>query len=213
MAESGVIKTPTVRIGYEVNHNTEAGLTDAQKTAILDREEKIRRNRDESMHVYNDSGKEVFFAQGEGPKVRLKRTELAAAKAALKDNVYTHNHPRSIGKIGVRSIGNAFSPQDVNTAVWGDARELRAVTPRYTFSMKRPAGGWGMTENQAKNLFAQAKRTVAGKGRDYLNKQGWDQTSQDRANALLSHQVNKEFVRLAKKKYGVDIIYRHRRVS
>ena len=210
MAESGVIRNQN-RMAYEVNHNTETGMTDAQKAKVLNIESSIRNNKNESMHIVDDGGYEVLKYQGRGAKVQIPKNEETQTKAAIKDHVFTHNHPRSIGKTGISSIGNSFSPQDVSTAIWGDARELRAVTPRYTFSMKRPADGWGMPAAEAMSLYKMARRKVTKEGRQYLDQNNWDQESQERANTLLAHQVNKEFVRMAKRLYGVNITYRHKR--
>lgn len=205
MAEAAKLTTATVRV--RDNHNTEAGLTSAQSSTILSQEAAIRNLRDEQAVVVDDNGYVVGHDFGRGARVRLSPQTMRN----MKDNVFTHNHPRSIGTTGVRSIGNSFSREDILTGISGDARELRAVTPRYTFSMKRPAGGWGMTPRQAANLMATAKRNTTTPDRQELNRLGWDQESVDRRNATYYDRINKEFVRLAKERYGVDIIYRHKR--
>ena len=210
MAESGVIKTPTVRIAYEVNHNTEAGMPKMQRDAVLAKEQQIRNNRDESTHVYNDAGQEVLRLQGKGNKVSVSRAQVSAIYRTMNNMVVTHNHP-TIGKTGVRAIGNSFSKPDLMTSINGNVKEMRAVSPKYTYSFKRPANGWGMSGDQAANLYTQAKKTILAQGRQYLDQRGWDKESKDRAEGIIAHQINKEFVKLAKKRYGVDIIYRHKK--
>lgn len=64
----------------------------------------------------------------------------------MKDAVVTHNHPRGWG-YGDRDLGrmgNSFSMDDLSLAVYNDVAEIRAVTPNYTFSLKRPEKGWGV---------------------------------------------------------------------
>ena len=208
MAESGVIKS-TASVGYEVNHNTEAGLTEAQKRTLSMQEEAIRQKKDEELVVIDDQGHVVGHDFGNGSSVSVS----AQTKRNTKDNIVTHNHPAAIGKKGVRSIGNAMSTADIRQAVGDDAREIRAVTPRYTFSMKRPANGWGMTREQAATLMQRAEASIKRKNREWLNSMDqWDDVRAERAGATHWDEVNKLFVKLAKKEYGVDIVYRHRRV-
>ena len=208
MAEPGVIAS-TTRVGYEANHNTEAGLTENQKRTLNMQEEAIRTKRNEELIVVDDQGHVVAHDFGRGARV----TASPQTQRNTKDNIVTHNHPRSIGKRGVKSIGSAFSPNDIRLAVRDNAREIRAVTPRYTFSMKRPANGWGMTGDDVTRLMTIAQRNVTRKNKDYLrNIAGWSPSRVEMAEASHYDEVNKEFVRLAKKNFGVDIVYRHRRV-
>lgn len=67
----------------------------------------------------------------------------------------THNHPRGWGypEKSLARIGNSFSPADIYLAVTWDLAEMRAVTPNYTFSMKRPQSGWGMPYEKVKNII------------------------------------------------------------
>lgn len=211
MAESGAIKTQSVRVDYSVNHNTEAGMPEMQRKAVLAKEAQIRNNKDESTHIFNDAGQEILKLQGKGNTVKVNKDQVAAIYRTMNNMVVTHNHPLSRGASGIRSIGNSFSRPDLMTSINGNVREMRAVSPRYIFSFKRPTGGWGMTGNQASNLYTTAVKNVKAKGREYLNQRNWDSESLERANGILNHQINKEFVRLAKKYYGVDIIYRHKR--
>ena len=72
----------------------------------------------------------------------------------MKDCIFTHNHPRgwqepekSLGR-----IGNSFSPADMYLAIAHNVSEMRAVTPNYTFAMKRPEEGWGITISKFEKL-------------------------------------------------------------
>lgn len=121
---------------------------------ILGTERKIRQMKDEQLHAFDKDGNKVVMFQGKGAKVQIPHSELSK----LKDTIMTHNHPKSLGRKGISAIGNSFSYEDIITAVKADAREIRAVTPTYTFSVKRPAGGWNATPEQIKRAYANAKR-------------------------------------------------------
>ena len=67
-------------------------------------------------------------------------------------------------------IGVPFSAQDVKNAVRFDLKEVRAVTPTYTYSIRRPKGGWGdaRTAINALNKYENDSRIGA---RSYAAKQ------------------------------------------
>jgi len=62
----------------------------------------------------------------------------------MRDCVLTHNHPLGwqYATNDPRRAGASFSAEDVELALDADVVELRAVTPRLRFSLKRPIGGW-----------------------------------------------------------------------
>lgn len=66
----------------------------------------------------------------------------------MKDGILTHNHPSGqVYEEGSRALnlGMSFSLKDLETAIKGDVREIRAVTRYgYTYSLKRPSKGWGL---------------------------------------------------------------------
>ena len=87
-----------------------------------------------------------------GAKYSVEFTDEECAK--MKDCIFTHNHPRgwqepekSLGR-----IGNSFSPADMYLAIAHNVSEMRAVTPNYTFAMKRPEEGWGITISKFEKL-------------------------------------------------------------
>ena len=167
---------------------TEQGYTNVMKKNILSAEQGIRRNRDESAFVYDSSGRLVGTAQGKGNSVSLASVNIP------KDAIITHNHPLSIGKTGIRSIGNSFSRADILTAVANNAKEIRAVTPTYTFSVKRPANGWGdITKIDA--AIKRANKAVQKEGQAYVNKaRSWKSgdTRAERATVVHTHAVMKK---------------------
>ena len=110
-------------------------------------ENEIRMNADYETGVLLDKkGKILLDKRGEASRVGFSKAEIDM----MKDGILTHNHPKgwSYPKNSVRRIGNSFSIDDFETAIVGDLAEIRAVTPHYTFSMKRPEKGWGVTKER-----------------------------------------------------------------
>ena len=56
----------------------------------------------------------------------------------------THNHPANRGypRNDPRYDGGGFSRWDLQTAIDGDVAEMRAVTERHTYVVRRPVDGW-----------------------------------------------------------------------
>lgn len=97
---------------------------------IVGMEQKYRRNKDETLHVFNSKGDIVSSIGGKGAQVVFDPKKIPA------NSILTHNHPRSLGTNGIRRIGNSFSSDDIRSAIKVNAKEMRAVTPTYTFSVK-----------------------------------------------------------------------------
>lgn len=101
-------------------------------------ETNIRTKRYEVGVVLDRKGNILVRREGKAREVRFSKEELKL----MKDNVLTHNHPSALGRSGVSAIGQPFSKEDLILAVSRNVKEIRAVTPTYTFSIKRPKGGW-----------------------------------------------------------------------
>lgn len=173
---------------------TERGYTNKMVKNIVGIEQKYRRNKDETLHVFNSKGDIVTSIGGKGAEVRFNPKEIP------HDSILTHNHPRSLDAKGIRRIGNSFSDADIVSAVKVNAREMRAVTPTYTFSVKRPKGGWGVSPSEAKKAFADANRKVFNQRHKYLEKTGYNESNIARAEVTHFHKVMK----VLSKKYGWD---------
>ena len=111
----------------------------------------IRLNKSFETGVLFDRNGNVVIDK-RGAKYSVAFTDEECAK--MKDCVFTHNHPRgwqepekSLGR-----IGNSFSPADMYLAIAHNVSEMRAVTPNYTFAMKRPEEGWGITISKFEKL-------------------------------------------------------------
>ena len=82
-------------------------------------------------------------------------------------------------------------------AVSSNAKEMRAVTPTYTFSIKRPAKGyWGVTPREVQQAFREIEREVTGDRQRYIAKRNYGNSQLDRATITHYHEINK---RLAKR--------------
>lgn len=119
---------------------TERGHSAQLARNITKLESQIRNLKDEQLHIFDSKGNKLKFIQGKGARVSFNLKDIP------KDAIHTHNHPLSLGKSGTEAIGHSFSRADISTAIKSNAKEMRAVTPTYTFSVKRPQGGWGDTK-------------------------------------------------------------------
>lgn len=118
---------------------------------ITNTENEIRLNKSFETGILFDRNGNVVIDK-RGAKYSVAFTDEECAK--MKDCVFTHNHPRgwqepekSLGR-----IGNSFSPADMYLAIAHNVSEMRAVTPNYTFAMKRPEEGWGITISKFEKL-------------------------------------------------------------
>ena len=113
---------------------------------VVKAEEEIRVNKKfETGVVFDKNGKVLVDKRGEATSVRFTNDEITK----MKDAVLTHNHPRGwrFGEKELGRIGSSFSREDILLAIHSDMAEVRAVTPNYTFSLKRPQKGWGIDED------------------------------------------------------------------
>lgn len=155
-------------------------------------ESRIRNNRDETAHVFDAKGNIVKTFVGKGAEVKID------TKGLPENTIITHNHPLSIGEKGIMRIGNSFSGMDIISAIRANAKEIRAITPTYTFSLKRPKGGWGITAKQAVNSYNQIYDKIYWDMYKYVRKRNFSDTANDRARVTTHHDVVKELA----KKYG-----------
>lgn len=89
-----------------------------------------RRRASEKLVALDAAGNVVLEKTGGRSSVTITGEQMRR----LKDSVLTHNHP----------VGLSFSNADIATTVKADLREIRAVGvgQPYTYSLKRPEGGW-----------------------------------------------------------------------
>lgn len=170
----------------ERNDATEEGYTSTMRKNILGMEGKIRQNEDEGLYFYTPRGRLISFMQGKGGNVAKQEGFVIPQNAIM-----THNHPSGLSQTGIKRIGNSFSRTDMITAVANNAKEMRAVTPTYTFSMKRPKGGWRATPQEVLDAYLDYEGKVRAELGSYVDRRGYSQTAQRRAEVLHWHKVNK----------------------
>ena len=109
---------------------------------ITNTENEIRLNKKfETGVIFDKDGNVIIDKRGAKYSVAFSDEECAK----MKDCIFTHNHPRGWGypEKSLGRIGSSFSIEDISLAVFHDLSEMRAVTPNYTFIIKRPNAGWG----------------------------------------------------------------------
>lgn len=127
--------------------------------AVSDVESNIRQNKSHETGVlFNKDGNIVIDKRGGSRSVQFTKDECLL----MNDGIFTHNHPGAWGysENDIRRIGNSFSIQDIALAVGNNLAEMRAVTPNYTFSMKRPDGGWGISVKELMKLYNDENRNL-----------------------------------------------------
>lgn len=163
----------------------------AQKT-LKAQEESIRRMGVEYGVVMDEKGNVIWKGTDNSDhQVRI----LAPAQ----NMIVTHNHPlqgRSKGRDRADD-GGSFSKQDFQYARGIDAKEMRAVTGKYTFSIRRPATGWN-PGSKDEGAYRRAKARVDRRIKKYYEatKKDW-KTAGHRVSATYWHLVNKEFAKAA----------------
>lgn len=127
--------------------------------AVSDVESNIRQNKSHETGVlFNKDGNIVIDKRVGSRSVQFTKDECLL----MNDGIFTHNHPGAWGysENDIMRIGNSFSIQDIALAVGNNLAEMRAVTPNYTFSMKRPDGGWGISVEELMKLYNDENRNL-----------------------------------------------------
>jgi hypothetical protein len=127
--------------------------------AVSDVESNIRQNKSHETGVlFNKDGNIVIDKRGGSRSVQFTKDEYLL----MNDGIFTHNHPSAWGysENDIMRIGNSFSIQDIALAVGNNLAEMRVVTPNYTFSMKRPDGGWGISVEELMKLYNDENRNL-----------------------------------------------------
>jgi hypothetical protein len=125
---------------------TEAGYSAALARSVLNAEKGIKDNKNETAVIFDENGKEVFRKEG-------TRTGVSYPGKYGTDRIMTHNHP---------GPDAPFSSSDLRDAVKFNMKEMRAVSRNYTFSVKRPKGGWGdVNPESVMRTYGSIKRQVA----------------------------------------------------
>ena len=165
---------------------TENGYSATLKRNILSYEHQQRQEKNEAMAFYDDEGNQLARIQGKSDHVSVRKEQVPG-----ENLIFTHNHPAALGQTGYRSIGNSFTPDDMVMAVKFKAKEMRAVTPNYTFSFKRPQGGWNAKQTEVWRAYDRAMAQVRADGEYYYGRAKMTDVANERYKATYWHRVNK----------------------
>lgn len=148
----------------EINQEKERKLY----AAIAEKENNIRMNKGfETSVVYNRNGEALLDKKGQSRSVSFTAEECRK----MKNAIVTHNHPSGwqYPKKSIMRIGNSFSKQDLMLAVGTDMAETRAVTPNFTFVMKRPEKGWGITNDALSRAIDEIDLEIKTENQNLIN--------------------------------------------
>ena len=166
MADRGYRGRP--QRGERADRQINAGHSRGLDVALSDTEAKIRKLKTERIYAYDKDGKEIAHSR----TGKARSTQLPFGYN-YKDAIITHNHPKgSLGDTIAGRVGVILSGADIFTTIAHNASEIRAVTGNYTYSLKRPSKGWGLSESDAWDIFgkknSQWRRTLQQKQTEYL---------------------------------------------
>lgn len=193
------IHTIPVKTDRSYQRDTEKGLNRQEAYTVSKVESQIRNRKTEKGYVIGSDGRII----GETIKGSAHRAKFRTADLK-KDSIVTHNHPTEGANSGLYGtmagrIGVPFSTSDIKAAVKNDLKEVRAVTPTYTWSLRRPKGGWG-DERDIDRALSRYDYDVSTKAQRYAYQQA-PQTRQramevtDRANVGTQYSELKELAK------------------
>lgn len=138
-------------------------------SAVIKIEDEIRMNRTfETSVAFDKDGKIILNKRGESRSVSFTKEECER----MKDAIVTHNHPFGWGypEKSIMRIGNSFSKEDILLAVNSNMYETRVVTPNYTFVLKRPEKGWGVTIKDLSKDIAEIDRYIENENKNFIKR-------------------------------------------
>lgn len=141
----------------------------------------------ETSIVFDAEGNIILDKRGRSRSVRFTSEECKI----LKDAVVTHNHPGgwAYPENSIMRIGNSFSSEDITFAIGNDLSEFRAVTPNYTFVIKRPVTGWGVSVSEVGESIKQLNRKIT---KEYTQLVQKDVITPEQASVTHWHRLNRE---------------------
>lgn len=125
---------------YRCNPQKKSLSSSEVERIVMREEEEIRHLPYESAVIIDsESGEVLTKISGQQKSVDIEGKDLKH----IRNNIVTHNHPtasivKSLPEDCEAVKGSSFSLQDINTASYFGAKEIRATTSAYTYSMKPP---------------------------------------------------------------------------
>lgn len=109
-------------------------LKDAQKFLL--------RQKYENLVVLTPKGKVVFKATGNVSNIYFSDEDAKL----LANNIVIHNHPEGFmySNTDLRRVGHSLSSSDLKEAVQCNVLSIVAISPQYSYELKRPLSGWGV---------------------------------------------------------------------
>ena len=173
--------------GRGISDRTMQGYSRTLAKAIAERENETRLKDVEHLAAFDEKGNMVYSVVG-------KKNSVAYDTTQTVDKIVTHNHPG----------GGSFSPEDVVGTIANNEREIRAVSSRgYTYSLKRPAGGWNVDSKTVERDYKRIYNSLKKSDRAYMDSAMWKgmyMTAMPRATRTIGHRTMK----ILAKQYGWD---------
>lgn len=163
--------------------------------SVVAKENEIRMNKTyETAISFTKDGEVVLNKDGQSRHVVFTSEECRK----LRNTIMTHNHPSGwdYPENSVRRIGNSFSKDDILMAVRCDLAEMRVVTPNYTFVLKRPEKGWGVTLEDFHEAYMSVYKLIMEEGDAYVDKMGSSESACARAAIVHFHKLNKRLSKM-----------------
>ncbi len=186
---------------FSVNGRSQIKVLDGKSIEltrkVVDTEDDIRLNKKfETGVAFNRNGKIVVDKRGKATSVSFTENEIKK----MKDTILTHNHPRGWGykETDMQRIGNSFSQADLRLAIYADVAEIRAVTPNYTFSLKRPEKGWDISVEKLDEIYEKLYKKQYNENVQLIN---LGYISAKQASATHHHRLNRELAKQLGWKY------------
>ena len=184
--------------------DTDKGLNRQEAFRINQLESKIRNRKTEKGYIVDANGNIIAeTVNGTAHKAKFYNRDLAKSENAI----LTHNHPTEGADSGLYGtlagrIGLPFSEQDLKVAAEFNLKEVRAATPTYTYSIRRPKGGWG-DKKKIEEALRKHHINASTQANSYALKQGVYRTSDmqrrkeivDRANVGIQYSLLKQLAK------------------
>ena len=173
------VHTITQKTDRSYQRDTDKGLNRQEAYTVNKVESQIRNRKTEKGYIIGSDGKII----GESVKGTSHNAKFYT-KDLKKDSIVTHNHPTEGANSGLYGtmagrIGVPLSPADIKMAVKNDLKEVRAVTPTYTWSLRRPKNGWG-DRQEIERALSRYNLDISIKAQNYA----WKQAPKTRQRAM-----------------------------
>lgn len=167
-------------------------LPEQELTKIVhDIEDRIKDEPIEHAVIIDKNGRVLLHKTGDRTSVGFSGEEVEKMEGAI----VTHNHPNlGWGKDDARSKGLSFSLADMQLAVIGEVKEMRAVSSGYRHSLKPPSDGWTRNigwENTLNKLSDSHKKHSDKVYWEFVGQITTGKMRRDVGEAEFHHEVNK----------------------